>query len=370
MLRQCLKKIIELFPLRKIVIFESNPDFSDNTYWLYKYFVDNQLFGDYKFVWFVGDENNSKVKELCEHDIESIYVFDNKLTTKMKRYYYSYFAKIIIDCNRYVEKRRKKQVRIHLTHGMPIKDCSAYFKHIGECDLLTVSGDSFKDEFAKYVDRDVIKCLGLARNDILYSNKKCDKKFILWMPTYRQHKDSKNNPNNIFKMGIPVIQNADDLKDLDKFLEENNILLLLRMHPAQDLSVFNVSESKNILIANDHFLSENNISLYELISYSSALITDYSSVYFDYIPMHKPIALTFGDAEVYARENKLLFNNIRNDIPGFNIDTMDDMYNFIENVKNGVDKELELRSAFADKLGIKDLEACKLISEFINKKLS
>ena len=110
--------------------------------------------------------------------------------------------------------------------------------------------------------------------------------------------------------------------------------LLLRMHPAQDLSFFKVEKHKNIIIADDAFLKQHNIQLYELLSYSNALITDYSSVYYDYLLTNRPIGLTIEDEAEYRQQYGLLFDDLRKELPGIYIDSVSDLKEFLVQLKD------------------------------------
>ena len=365
MIKDWIVKCMSLLPLRNTIIFESNPDFSDNTYWLFKYLVEEEHIQEsYKLVWFMADISKRQ-DSLCGAPIVCVDHADDSLKNLFVKLYYLMTAKIIVDCNRYVHKRKKEQVRIHLTHGMPIKNCDEYFKGIGECDVLTVMSDAFIPMFSSYVNPEHIYSYGLCRNEVLCKNHPA-KGFIFWMPTYRQHKkDAGNNVGTeMFPLGIPVIKREEELVELDSFLEEQNMKLLLRMHPAQDLSFFKVEKHKNIIIADDAFLKQYNIQLYELLSYSNALITDYSSVYYDYLLTNRPIGLTIEDEEEYRKGFGLLFDDLRKELPGIYIDTVSDLKEFIRS--NEFSKK-EWKS-FGEKFKIEPFDSGKIIYKYLKNK--
>ena len=55
----------------------------------------------------------------------------------------------------------------------------------------------------------------------------------------------------------------------------------------------------NLVFINDAFLSDNGIINYELLGVADALLTDYSSVYYDYLLLDRPIGLCWDDYEEY-----------------------------------------------------------------------
>ena len=94
----------------------------------------------------------------------------------------------------------------------------------------------------------------------------------------------------------------------------------------------------NIFFIDDYFFESKNISSYEFIGNCDALLTDYSSVYYDYTLCNKPIGVVWEDIEEFR-------NN-----PGFSIDldyywkgaeklyTVQDLLKFIQNIANEVDQ--------------------------------
>ncbi len=363
-----------IYPIKKIVIFESNPDFADNTYWLFKYFADNDLLSDYKFIWFISDSKNER-KTLCNREIICVDRFDKSRKNIQKRVKYLYSAKVIIDCNRTIFKVRKRQIRIYLGHGMPIKKMDNCFnnKARGECDLLPLIGEHFKSMYEGFGYKSELQVCGYPRNEILTKFlPENDDRYIIWMPTYRQNKIKNfyTDYKNTFPLGIPAIKSKEELDVLDSFLCQNNIKLYFRAHPAQDLSFLGLLTMKNIFILDDAYLQKKDISLYEFIGKSTALITDYSSIYYDYLLTNRPIGLNFEDSVSYAQKYGLWYSNIREELPGFLIDNLEDMLLFVENVVVGTDTYFEKRREFTEKYGIKEFSSCEIISSFLKQKLN
>lgn len=365
-----MRKLLNKLPLKRIIIFESNPDFTDNSYWLFKYMAENtDLFKNYKCVWFVAKEK-LKRNELCGIQIKCVDSISDKLGKRLIRLYYTWFAKVIIDCNRCIHKRRDKQYRVYLTHGMPIKIPDAYMKGVGKCDLLPVSGQGFIDYFSRYVERKSIRNIGTPRNDILISNKDVPvkEKYIVWMPTFRQHKTAtKNKIENIFPLGLPILKTIEDIDELNRCLEENNVKMMLRPHPAQDTSILKIHQGENIIIATDEYLNLRGEQLYDFISKSSGLITDYSSIYLDYLFLDKPIGLSLEDAKEFAAQWPLFFADMENGVPGKNIINVDELCSFVKSIADECDAEKGKRREFMKTWGMSEIESCKTIVNLIIK---
>lgn len=114
-------------------------------------------------------------------------------------------------------------------------------------------------------------------------------KVYIYMPTFR---DSANN----------FIEDAGfDFEKLDRVMQSENAVFILKLHPITDLGILSAAGNnyKNIIVL------PNNIDVYPVLSFTSALITDYSSIYFDYILMEgkRVIFYTF-DYEKYKTKDR------------------------------------------------------------------
>jgi CDP-glycerol glycerophosphotransferase (TagB/SpsB family) len=133
--------------------------------------------------------------------------------------------------------------------------------------------------------------------------------------------------------------------------------------------VFKVEDGGAVGIADDAYLSSVGLNLYEFLSSSSALITDYSSVYYDYLLTERPIGLNFEDAEEYGAEWGLWYDDVRASLPGHLIDNCDEMVDFIRKVASRDDEYLEKRRALVKSYGIECKPSSELIVNFIKDKL-
>ncbi len=346
-----IKNIIYNFPIRlkKYIILESHPDLADNTYALYKILLENNINEKYKIFWFV--DNKSLYKNINIKNVYFINAFGKlKFFDKFKKLYINYKAKYIIDCNKLVYKKNINQKRLYLGHGMPYKSVPEYCDMIGDLDYFLSLSPFFDTTLSKlcHINKNKIIDLGFPRNDDLFSNNKNIKnlfknktydKIIMWLPTYRQRKNKSSNLNmkNSFNLGVPIIYNVESLIILNEFLKNLNILLVLKPHPAQDLSIIKTQEFSNFVILTDEDLKKENINLYEFLGQTDGLITDYSSVYYDYLLTNKPIAITTDDLEEYKKAFGFVYNNIYEVIKGEYINSFEDLKSFIQNISTGND---------------------------------
>lgn len=93
----------------------------------------------------------------------------------------------------------------------------------------------------------------------------------------------------------------------------------------------------NIRFIDDSFFAQNNIRSYDFVGVSDGLITDYSSIYFDYTLCDKPIAAIWSDIEEYKKKPGLTANyeTLRKGME--KIYTLDELTAFIRRIGDGVD---------------------------------
>lgn len=346
MLKKILKKIYYYLPigflLKPIILLESNPDFCDNARGVYDRLIELGYNEKNKIVWFVQDKDVFK-----DINIKNVEFVNNSDAKKIR--YYNYFAKYIVDCNRFIFKRNKYQLRIHLTHGTPIKFAGGYCAQCGKLDYVTQIGDYFteitKDLF-KVTDKQVIST-GFPRNDILLKKNNCiyfpeikRKKTICWFPTYRNHKGHSTG-KNIFPYGIPSVNSEKDLKELNSVLKKEDVLLVIKLHPSEDTSILKKLDLDHIKLVEDSIFDIDHTTLYHYFRNVDALITDYSSVYYDFMLTKKPIGLAICDIDEYVKTTKIVFDKFEDGVAGEYIYTFKDLLTFIHNVR--VDNDISYK---------------------------
>ncbi len=170
-----------------------------------------------------------------------------------------------------------------------------------------------------------------------------DKKVIIWMPTFRKLKNSKRNDSlKEFNLGFPLIESIEELKKLNKLLQQRNLFLIIKIHPLQELSNINLTELDNITMITNEMMQEKDINLYKLLGETDALLTDYSSVSFDYLLLNKPIGYILDDMKEY----KIGFSirDIFRFMPGPKIMTFEELQGFFNDVADGKDNYINERN--------------------------
>lgn len=348
MLKKILNKIYYYLPigflLKPIILLESNPDYCDNSRGVSDRLIELGYNEKNKIVWFVQDKD--VFKDINIKNVEFVSYSDTK-----KIRYYSYFAKYIVDCNRFIFKRNRSQLRIHLTHGTPIKFAGGYCAQCGKLDYVTQISDYFTEitkELFKVTDKQVIS-VGFPRNDILLKKNNCiyypeikRKKTICWFPTYRNHKGHSTG-KNIFPYGIPSVNNEKELKELNNALKKEDVLLVIKLHPAEDTSILRKLDLDHIKLIEDGIFDRDHTTLYHYFRNVDALITDYSSVYYDFMLTKRPIGLAISDIKEYVKTTRIIFDKFEDGVAGEYIYTFKDLLTFVHNVATDNDISYERR---------------------------
>lgn len=132
------------------------------------------------------------------------------------------------------------------------------------------------------------------------------KKIVFNMPTFHIHENSGiingTNFNDSFKI------NEFNYDKFNKFLIENNIICISKVHHAEERVITEKVKNKkldNLIFISNKDLEEKNLDLYEILNCADGLITDYSSIYGDFLFMSKPIVFINADIEEYRKERGL-----------------------------------------------------------------
>ncbi len=379
-------KCFSLLPTKNRIIFESHPEMTCNTYPVYKYLLEKGLNDKYEFVWL--SEDASKYKNFKEKNVSFLNYskYEKSAIEKFKYMYYISTAKALVYSNQFLGTYGKDRISLWLQHGMPLKASNGTYCIKNRCTTALCESEFFADNFSSdaRVDKDKMIFLGFPRNDLLLKeNDSFDKfgfakydKVIFWLPTFRQRNDNaKNKKVDGFEMenrgtGIPAIETAEDMSKVNKYLKANNCLLVLKPHPVQDMSAVSEKGLSNFFIINDNTLKEKDVQLYELLGRCDAMITDYSSVYYDYLLTDKPIGLTIGDIDEYIAKRGFVYKKPLDILKGEYIYDTDGLITFLGNVINNNDVAKEERAAVKNMIHtITDGSSAQKVGDYIISQL-
>jgi CDP-glycerol glycerophosphotransferase len=308
------------------VVFISTPDFADNSKALWEYINSKTQL---KTVWLVHDLN--LLRQMRESGITTYldHSFQGKMAFFRSRY-------IVCTHGQFTKTKNKRQVLINLWHGNPIKgmfNLDQSFKKpsrvksvFKNSNYVVVSSDIMRFIFASCFHMDIRKIVvkGQPRCDKLLSTngKKILSmvlgedleqyhKIILYAPTFRK-KEGKDIESNLFRLDD---YNSDSI---NTFLKKENSLLIAKLHPFEEAYYrkknFAIPANCRIIYSED--LSRKLVDLYDILNAFDILITDYSSVYFDYLLLDRPIIFLQSDLELYQTRRGFVFENYEFWMPG------------------------------------------------------
>lgn len=328
------------------ILFASLPDYSDNAKALYEYVIANQVQQPYDTVWLVNDPEilqvlaRNGITAHIEKSIRGIYtVFRSKY--------------IVVTHNHYCRFKAKNQYLVNLWHGMPLK-AMGYAdrletedalhdirKGVEAEDILIATSSITKNTLVTsfLIDPRKVVITGQPRNDYLFMNHRepelaelLDRDIssysalILYMPTFR--------------VGYGRVEGTAEHLDLlrserlNRFLRGNNILFVLKLHPYEEqywLSQGGFKESDgNIVVLRSERLTTSLTSIYEVLGEFDILITDYSSIYFDFLLLNRPIIFLPLDLEEYSQTRGFLLEPYDFWTPGPKVATTDALIDEIQ----------------------------------------
>jgi CDP-glycerol glycerophosphotransferase (TagB/SpsB family) len=366
-LDEMLRAIFTLLPLKKnCIILESEGDFWDNARAFYEYLIDNRYNEKYRIIWIVHEPKlylkNKNVKFVSRHSIGINLIAD---------YYIARASCFLFTHPYWLKKWRKHQTVINLTHSSMMLKAGG--KNISNCfDYILCASKAVKERKKKtyYIGDDQAVILGGPRIDLLFHSKNSirkvipnynNEKVILSMSTFKQTK-SWNDSISVDRFALNVIESELDLIHFNDFLEQNNTYLIVKIHHLQDISIIDLNRFNRIFYLIDHDLQTKDIQLYDLLGNADALITDYSSVYYDYLLLDRPIGFLIADIDDYSRG--FCINNPLDEMPGEKIKNTKQLYDFVISINAGFDSYKKERRTLRDEVHLykDDQNSARLIS--------
>ena len=319
----------------KLIVFESmwGAKYSCNPRAIYEYIDKN--YPEYECVWILNDERMPV----------------NGRARRVRRFSEEYYhclatAKYLVNNVNFTDSfvKRKGQIMVQTMHGTPLKTFGleitqemtsqdkkdAFLKRVATWNYLIVQGEFMKNKsYDCFRYNGKILKTGYPRTDSLYSmtderreeikrnlGLPAGKKIILYTPTWR------------------IRNKFDMMLDLEKMREKfsDEYILLIRIHyfsadgykiPADGKFIFDVNKYS---------------SVEELYQISDMLITDYSSVMFDYALLDKPMLFFTYDFDAYCNDLRGIYVDFKKEAPGPLLYTADEVIDAIENIDEEMKK--------------------------------
>ncbi|NMA83315.1 MAG: hypothetical protein GX962_05565, partial [Epulopiscium sp.] len=318
----------------KTILFEaySGQSVTGNSLALFEEIHNDSRFKEYRFIW-------SSIEPKKERKALSQYR-NVKLVKKGTVAYVKYLARakyLITDTTfpHYFNKR-EEQSYIMAWHGTP-------YKTIGK-DVKSSNYDSHKnvmknilhtDYFispSKYTTDTILNSqtskdlfsgevleLGMPRVDLTYNvnaeelkmkmNIPLEKKVVLYAPTWNDYSQDINQSVS------ELVRDAEQLQ----MLLGNDYLVALKVHYYEYQAISNMNT--------ECYLVDNSIDTNKVLQVSDYLITDYSSVFFDYLGLKRPIYFYFKNYDEYSTKRGLYLE--KDELPGPTCSTIDKLAELI-----------------------------------------
>lgn len=331
-----------------------------NPKYIHQELLKDERFKDFNYIWAVKNTKD---------DIPGARLIKyNSL-----RYFY-YLAKSkfwISNCKLPVHCAKKNdQIYINTWHGTPLKrlahdinaSCDEFYKSkltkdamLNTYDVDTrrynylVSPNSFttqKYQDAFKVSKDIIREYGYPRNDFLVNltneqienlkeklNLPKDKKIILYCPTWRD--DSFNKKGYTYELQC-------DFNKWHHYLSKDYVVIF---KPHYSIS----NKFTNTGLEDFLYLADAQSDINELYAVSDMLITDYSSVFFDYSILDRPMLFYMYDLDHYRDNLRGFYLDIENDLPGQVVKYEEQLLKIIVNKLHEFDSVKEKRREFIKK---------------------
>ena len=234
----------------------------------------------------------------------------------------------------------------------PSKFCTEKFtsafnlKKLGKENIIIEKGYPRNDYLFKYTDSDVDrikKSIGIPK----------DKKVILYAPTFRDNQHT-SGVGYTYNLGIDF--------DKLKFAIDENYVILFRTH---------------YFVANSIDLSKYEGFIYDVSKYddidelyviSDLLITDYSSVFFDYANLHRPMLFYMYDLDDYKNNLRDFYISL-DELPGPIATTQEELENNLVNIDKLENEYKEKYKEFNNKYNyLDDSDSSKRVIDYLFKK--
>ncbi|WP_259342310.1 glycosyltransferase [Mammaliicoccus sciuri] len=341
MLYSKLYKKVEVSDNHIIYQVRDGQSMTDSPYYIFKYLLTRNEYKDYVHIWVVDSQNRKQ-------EYSKIYSNQNNIKFIIKEskdyLYYLSKCKYIINNATFPAYFTKKpsQIYINTWHGTPLKymgldipnnliGTQNTIKNFLNSDyIISPNAHTTKIFKSAYkldnLNDEAILEVGYPRIDatLNFSNNKLldklksqysginQKPILLYSPTWRG--ENVNNPEDNIQEIIEAV---------DKLNKSTKYNILLKVHPF----VFNHAKKHEEL---NQYLVDDNIDTNELLSIIDILVTDYSSIFFDFLVTKKPILFYVPDIKTYDLNRGLYLDS--NSLPGPSFGNLDQLVEAINNI--------------------------------------
>ena len=355
-------RVIGLFTRtdNSLILFNSfgGRKYNDSPKVLYEAMLQDSHFKDCRFVWAFEEPDRYQIPGAKKIKIDSLEYFITALQSKV------WISSVNIERGLHFKKR--ETIYLNTWHGAGTKKIGNACNGRKDYDFSSVDMMLVQSNFEKQIfirdfecNPEAIRMIGFPRNDELFhisSEKKkelreqfhipCNKKVILYAPTWRDSKDG-----GLSYEFLPPIQ----IKKWESKLS-NEYVMLFRMHTFTTKFEMEYDE-----FARDVSAYEN---LNHVLAITDVLITDYSTIVYDAAVLGIPFICFGFDYETYSLERGFYYD-LNKQYPGGVLKTEDEVIDRIFKVINGEDKSLyyEFRKKYIEAGGSATVQILSELSE-------
>lgn len=349
------------------VVFISRPDFADNPRALFDWLLKTEDYGKYTITWIItGKEiplshNDPRFRDIKFYPKDSFHSFFSFFTAEI----------IVTSHNQYVTLvNPERQLYVSIGHGIPLK-CLGYLheqeqlsrkvrkqrtaklelqrKNIG---LLVATSPTVKTILSGcfHVPGSKIDITGYPRNDDLFINDTSllqkglfpeimISKLFVFMPTFAETNEARK------KSFLYALENEVVERDrLFSFLDQNSCSMIIKLHPREwDL---HESLSRTLVHPRIKVLSgemPSGLSLYQMLAATDCLVTDFSSVAYDFLLLLRPMIFVKNNVLEYSHSRGLTVTPLLDWAPGRPVETLSELITAMYAVVLGEDEHIEER---------------------------
>lgn len=329
------------------ILFFSAPDFSDNAKYVYDKMLESGFNETYQLIWCVYSPAPA-----------------NHVIRRSREYlYHALTAKYIISTHGTPAWKSRNQVSIELWHGLPLKTIGHFADtdypnaaarlsaaqrlrgFANSVDYLITTSEFERMIFSSafLIDPGRVLILGQPRCDALYRpgasgiDALCRildrddivrKRNLLYLPTFREYDSGASRK---------ILEEILASEKFRRFVKDENLLFICKPH-SHDEGAFQAYNGEHIHILLNDDLQKSGNTIYDFLNAVDILVTDYSSVYFDYLHLNRPIVFHVPDIEDYRAQRGFILEPFRDWAPGEISTDVDELIGALTSTLAGPDR--------------------------------
>ncbi|WP_446609260.1 CDP-glycerol glycerophosphotransferase family protein [Vibrio alfacsensis] len=320
--------------------------YSDNSRYLFEYLSENkEKYGISDVIWVT---KSRCIRDQLRHNGKKVVLINSFLS-----WYYHLRAKYFFydQSSHDIDYQLSHGgVRVNLWHGVPLKKIGHYRHDFQDEPVTSIENfrravksifkqkefilspsvyisDVMKTAFRKsviigpyprnlYLNGKISSDLSFDESCLVKKIKKSGLKPIFYLPTFRDNSDFR----------FFGLTSKREVEDVVNVLQDKGFLLITKLH---------FSENKGGFLPDKIINIPADIDVYPLLKHSEILITDYSSIYFDYLYLDREIIFYPYDLEYYKHEDRGLIFDYDEFTPGVKVTCLSEFYNAIDRFANG-----------------------------------